>query len=391
MKLKQQPEDFRVEELTDVTPGPEGPFAFYRLEKRGWTTPDAIQAIRRRWQLDLGRLSYGGLKDRHAWTIQYLTIFHGPKHKLTHHTITLEFLGQVFEPFQSRHIRSNRFHVTLRALTEEDVRRAQLTLEEIRVDGIPNYFDDQRFGSVRSGGDFVGKAIVLGQYEKALKLALTEAYEFDRAARKKEKAILRAHWGNWAACKAALSRGHARSLIDYLVHHPDDFRGALARLRPELRGLYLSAYQSHLWNKMLARRLRELCRSDQLISIRFRQGEVPMVRGLDEAQRMALTKLRLPLPAARVQMDPEDPGVVIMDAVIAEEGLERDQFKLKGFKEMFFSKGDRAAICLPVGLQYEFNPDDSNPGKFKLEFCCELPRGSYVTLLVKRIQSGRSS
>ncbi|HEV3203275.1 MAG TPA: tRNA pseudouridine(13) synthase TruD, partial [Gemmataceae bacterium] len=118
MKLKQQPEDFRVEELTDVTPGREGPFAFYRLETRGWTTPDAIQAIRRRWQVDLHRLSYGGLKDRHAWTIQYLTIFHGPQRKLTHHTIALDYLGQVFEPFQSRHIRSNRFQVTLRALTE---------------------------------------------------------------------------------------------------------------------------------------------------------------------------------------------------------------------------------------------------------------------------------
>src|SRR2546425_8917597 len=37
------------------------------------------------------------------------------------------------------------------------------------------------------------------------------------------------------------------------VHHPTDFKGALERLRPELRGLYLSAYQSYLWNRMLAR------------------------------------------------------------------------------------------------------------------------------------------
>ena len=41
MKLKQDPDDFQVEELTDVRPGPEGPFAFYRLDKRGWSTPDA--------------------------------------------------------------------------------------------------------------------------------------------------------------------------------------------------------------------------------------------------------------------------------------------------------------------------------------------------------------
>ena len=49
MKVKQQPDDFLVEELTDVVPGV-GPFAFYRLEKSGWSTPDALAAIRRRAQ-----------------------------------------------------------------------------------------------------------------------------------------------------------------------------------------------------------------------------------------------------------------------------------------------------------------------------------------------------
>ena len=34
MKLKQQPEDFQVEELTQRAPGEQGAFALYRLEKR---------------------------------------------------------------------------------------------------------------------------------------------------------------------------------------------------------------------------------------------------------------------------------------------------------------------------------------------------------------------
>src|SRR5271166_1841540 len=78
MKLKQQPDDFRVEEITTIAPGADGTFAFYRMEKRGWSTPDALAAVRRRWQVEPSRLSYGGLKDRHAWTTQYLTISHGP-------------------------------------------------------------------------------------------------------------------------------------------------------------------------------------------------------------------------------------------------------------------------------------------------------------------------
>ena len=86
MKLKQRPEDFRVEELTDAVAGETGEFAFYRLDKTGWTTPDALAAIRRRWQIDFRRLSYGGLKDRHAVTSQFLTIFRGPERNLVART-----------------------------------------------------------------------------------------------------------------------------------------------------------------------------------------------------------------------------------------------------------------------------------------------------------------
>ena len=78
MKIKQRPEDFRVEELTSAVASDTGEFAFYRLDKTGWTTPDALSAIRRRWQVDFRRLSYGGLKDRHAVTSQHITIFRGP-------------------------------------------------------------------------------------------------------------------------------------------------------------------------------------------------------------------------------------------------------------------------------------------------------------------------
>jgi tRNA pseudouridine13 synthase len=393
MKVKQQTEDFQVEELTDVVPGDQGALALYRLEKRGWTTPDAVQAIRRRWHLDLGRLSYGGLKDRHAHTIQYLSIFRGPQRNLTHHEIHLQYLGQVQAPYSSTSIRANRFRLTLRAFQPEEIPAALEALEEVRVDGLPNYFDDQRFGSVATRraetasdrSEFIARLLVLGQFEDALRLALTAPYEFDRSETKKEKAILRQHWGDWPTAKAKLPRGHARSLVDYLVHHPTDFRGTLARMRPELRGLYLSAYQSHLWNRMLARWLERRLRPDQLLRVPLRLGDVPMPRGLDEAQRAELAAASLPLPTARLHLDPADPRLPLIQEVLAEDGIELSQLKVKGVREMFFSKGDRAALCLPAGLTFEAADDELNVGRKKLLLSFELPRGSYATLIVKRI------
>jgi tRNA pseudouridine13 synthase len=388
MVIKQSPEDFRVEELTDSRPREQGEYRLYVLEKSNWTTPDALAAVRRRWKIDGRRLSYGGLKDRHAQTKQYFTIFHGPERGLTHHGIRVAYLGRLGFPYTSEHIRANRFRIVLRRLQTSDLERGRMALEEVRQFGVPNYFDDQRFGSVSAEGAFLARHLLRGRFEDALRQALTAPYEFDRAAEKKEKALLKQHWGDWAALKQQLSRSHARSLISYLVDHPDDFRGAVQRLRPELRGLYLSAYQSHLWNRMLANWLRHHIPGEDLVAVPLKLGEVPMHRRLSEPLRQQLMEFRLPLHSARLRLEDDDPRKPYFDQTLAEESVALEQFKLKGLREMFFSKGERAALCLPAELHAEPGEDETRPGHRKLTLSFDLPRGSYATLVVKRITAG---
>ena len=389
MKLKQRPEDFRVEEFTPVIPTPsgttDGPFTLYKLEKRGWTTPDALAAVSRRWKVDFRRLSYGGLKDRHAHTIQYLTIHNGPEKNLTHEGFTVTYVGRLDRPYSSEHIRANGFIITLRSLSQPDLEKADAALPEVSSVGVPNYFDDQRFGSVGDGTGFVAREMVLGNFEVALRLALAAPYEHDRAESKREKAILTAHWGDWPTAKAALPRGHPRSIVDHLVHHPTDFKGACARLRPELQGLYLSAWQSHLWNRMLDRWLRDRVPTDQLLPIRLKTGEVVMPRSIPEPIRHNWNELSLPLPSARLKFDPEAPWAGIVSAVMADEGIPLDQMRIQGMQQPFFSKGERLAK-VPVGdLTWEAGDDELNRGRRKLALRFELPRGCYATMIVKRV------
>ncbi len=385
MKVKQQPDDFQVEEITALSPS-EGAFALYRMQKRGWSTPDALAALRRRWRVEPRRISYGGLKDRHAATVQYLTVFHGPRRNLRHHDISVQYLGQVAAPYTSRDIQANRFRLTLRDLPPDARLAIEARLAALVRDGVANYFDDQRFGSVAGeGGEFVARLLVQGRFEDALRLALAAPYEYDRAAQKEEKRLLAAHWGDWSRLKDVLPRGHARSLIDYLRVHPDDFRGAVARLRPELRGLYLSAYQSHLWNRMLAAWLGSHLRPEQRHPVTLRLGVVPFHHNLNAEQQSELAALQLPLPSARLKLDDADPRGELVRAVLAEEGLELRQMQIKGIREIFFSRGERAALCLPRELTHEFAADDKQRGRDKLILAFELPRGSYATLLVKAI------
>ena len=386
MKLKQRPDDFQVEEVTDVVPAQSGAFALYRLEKTGWSTPDALAAVRRRWGIEPRRLAYGGLKDRHAHTVQYLTIFHGPRRGLHHQAVTVNYLGQVPAPYDSQAIRCNRFRLTLRDLDEAACANVGARLEAVRGDGVPNYYDDQRFGSVAGAGqEFVGRLLVRGRYEDALRQALLAPYEFDRAPQKREKQLLAAHWGDWPKCVEVLPRGHARSLSDYLRVHPGDFKGAVIRLRPELRGLYLSVYQSHLWNRMLARWLREHCRPEQLRDVELRLGAVPFPTGLDDGQRQELAALNLPLPSARLKLEAGHVLAPLIEAVLAEEGLTLRDMQVRGVRDLFFSRGERAASCLPAGLTAQFAADELRADRQKLVLAFELPRGCYATIVVKAL------
>jgi tRNA pseudouridine13 synthase len=387
MKLKQQPDDFRVEELPAVAPRASGPFAYYRLEKRGWTTPDALAAVRRRWKADARRLSYGGLKDRHAHTIQYLTIHNGPEADLSHSGIAVTYLGRLPHPYTSEHIRANGFTVTMRSLSAADLARAEAALPEVADVGLANYFDDQRFGSVGDGQSFVAREMVLGNFETALRLALAAPYEHDRAEGRREKAILTARWGDWPACKAELPRGHARSIVDYLVHHPTDFKGACARLRPELQGLYLSAWQSHLWNRMLNQWLSERVPSNQLIPIRLKTGTVVTPRGMPPDVRSEWDTLSLPLPSARLKPDPDAPWAGVVAAVMAEEVIPLEEMRIKGLQKPFFSKGERVAKVAVSHLSWFAGDDELKRTRKKLELRFELPRGCYATMLVKRLSA----
>src|SRR5215210_6573266 len=144
MKLKRLPEDFRVEELPTVTAGDRGRFTFYRLTKRGLGTLEALEAIRRRWNLAAERVAYGGLKDRHALTVQYMTIRDGPDRGLRDAGLELEPIGRLPFPYGPSGFRGNRFELVLRDLGPEAARKAEAAAGQLPRDGLPNYFDDQR-------------------------------------------------------------------------------------------------------------------------------------------------------------------------------------------------------------------------------------------------------
>ncbi|APW63040.1 tRNA pseudouridine(13) synthase TruD [Paludisphaera borealis] len=390
MKLKRQPEDFQVEELPRVTLAPQGRFTYYKLTKRGLGTLEAIEAIRRHWNLPGRSVSYGGLKDRHAVTVQYLSIFDGPDVSLHQASLELEPLGKLERPYTPQDFTGNRFEIVLRDMTAEAAARAGTQLEALSRDGLPNYFDDQRFGSVGFSGEFIAEAWLKGDHERALRLAFAEPNPFDRPDTKARKATLRECWGDWAAAKAGLDRSSERSIVTYLVDHPTDFRGAFARLRRELRSLYFAAFQSHLWNLVLAGWIERNTRVEQRSPVDLKVGVFPFPVGLDEDQRKAIAAVPLPLPSSRNKPG-DGPVDEITTDVLAAFGLTWTDMRVKHLKDVFFSKGSRDPLLVPENVKTEVFKDDLHRNKQAIRLAFELPKGSYATILVKRITEAAGS
>lgn len=391
MKLKRLPEDFQVDELSEVTPSASGEFALYRLTKQSIGTPEVINSVVDRWKIPRRRISYGGLKDKHALTTQFVTVHHGPRKPLAQKLFELEYLGQVNRAFTASDIDGNRFTITLRDMTVEEVERAETAAEDVRRDGLPNYFDDQRFGSLGASGEWIAKPWCLGDWERTLWLALADPHRDDRSDDKKQKAILRDHWGRWGECKQALSRSHRRSIVTFLADKEAagkliDFRGAFCNLNIDLRGLYLSAFQSALWNRMLTRRLRENAATDSIIPFELKSGPACFVSAFASSSDSEVAPLEeeLPLPSARGKLE-EGPTLDLLNAVVAEEGLEKRQLRVKYPRDSFFSKSLRKTTIAVPELEFESSDDDLYSNRKKVRLAFDLPRGSYATILVKRL------
>jgi tRNA pseudouridine13 synthase len=384
MKLKRQPEDFQVEELTNVGEATRGRHRLYRLTKRGIGTMEAIELICRRWNLAGRQVSYGGLKDRHAVTVQHLTILDGPKRVLRESNFELEPVGQLSHPYGSQHFSGNRFLIVLRDLSDTQAAAALTALRAVPETGLANYFDDQRFGSVGYSGQFIAHAWLKSDHEQALKLALAEMNPFDRSAVKSQKVVVREYWGQWSEAKARLERSSTRSIVTYLVDHPTDFRGAFARLNRELRSLQFSAFQSHLWNLMLSGWICRHTRSDQRVMVDLKLGSLAFPLAFDPEQKEAIEQVLLPLPSART---PRPDGALgdLIGEVLLPFGVEWNDLRIRHLKDVFFSKGTRCGLVVPRNLQTAVLEDDLHPGRKAVRMGFDLPRGSYATILVKRI------
>jgi tRNA pseudouridine13 synthase len=363
MKLKQRPEDFRVEEMSRIEPGVDGAFSVYRLEKTGIGTREAMAVVRREWRLRPRAVAWAGLKDRHAHTGQVVSVRDGPRRNFEGRGFKLNYLGRSERPAGRGTIRGNRFRIVVRALGAAETAAFAARAREACAKGFLDYYDDQRFGSTRgTPGEFVARALLAGDAETALRRAVAAPARKDPAARKRRAKALRERWGEWEALAGELGESPEQRICRALADGAT-FLEAYELLDRPLRAIHLAAWQAHVFNECLRRVAGAGPSCDGLAGpYVFPPGAPAALRGR-----------RLPLASAKA---PEEPN---LDAVLTAEGVDRETLARWPFRS-----GERDLVCMPEKADVaDPEPDELNEGKHAVKLAFTLPPGAYATMLVK--------
>ncbi len=384
MKLKTRPEEFVVEEVASFSPDAGGTHYVYELQKRSLATLEALAMLARHNRLPAKALSAAGLKDKHGLTRQLFSASRPLKPDTGDERMTIRFVGKATHPLTAAVILGNRFRILMRNLRPETAQHLAINAAELLRHGLPNYYDNQRFGGIAHGQGFIGRALARGEYEEALRLHLAVPHRKQSLRDKQNRRQAQAYWGQWALLRDKMRPSPERALVDFLREHPGEWAECFDRIPPALRTLFVAAYQSYLFNRTLTRMVAEAVPGAELIQ--NRSGELAFHRVMEPDQLAVWQTLELPLLGANTNLADFPTAMPHACAVLAEEGISLDQLRLPGLRRTRFKAATRAALVIPQGLELSVpEPDDLNEGRLMAETSFELPRGSFATMVTRRL------
>lgn len=384
-RIKVEPEDFVVEEIPLYEPGGEGQHVYVYLEKRGLSTYQAVNAIARRLRVPTGSIGYAGLKDAWAVTRQMISI-DGVKPEqleaLDVPGVKILWVNRHRNKLKMGHLAGNLFTLRVRGVGQEALTIARAVLAELSRRGVPNYFGEQRFG-MRGNTHQLGWALLRGDAEAFVYEYLGHPQAGERADAQVARAACDA--GDYAAALTQWppSLPEERRVLAAIVRSGGDVEQGLRVLDKKLRRLFVSAYQSYLFNRLLVGRLRTI---DHL-----EQGDVAFIHASGGAFVVEDPAVEQPR-ADRFEISPSGPlfgpksllaegrpGQQERD-LLRESGLSLADFRLQGVK----FKGARRPLRIPLN-DVQISCNDGLMLSFR------LPPGSYATEVMREVMKSEDS
>jgi tRNA pseudouridine13 synthase len=185
-KIRSLAEDFVVTEQLAFEPSGAGEHAFLVIEKTGENTDYVARQLAKFASVKQRDVSYAGLKDRHAVTTQWFSVWLPGKADpdwREFETDTIKVLHSIRHARKLKRgvLAGNSFKIIIRDW-QGDKGKTEQQLAAIKVEGIANYYGEQRFGHA---GHNVNKALALfqgakvGREQRSIYLSAARSYLFN--------------------------------------------------------------------------------------------------------------------------------------------------------------------------------------------------------------------
>lgn len=327
---KMVPEDFRVDEMPAYLPTGTGEHLFVRVEKRGRNTRDVLRELARALGVREGDAGVAGQKDRHACTTQWMSFLGASPAR------ALDLAGEGWRVLEAAlhgnklrtgHLRGNRFLVRVRGVGPDAAARARAIADALAARGLPNFYGPQRFGRFGDNAE-VGRLLLLRRAGEAV---------------------------------------------------PDDPRLARAERDRTQRRFLVSAFQSAIFNEVLAARVRDGTWRTPLAGDVLQKlpsgGMFVCADPAADAPRVEAFELSItgPMPGRRQRLAPTGAPSALEERILAATGVGPRHLAASPDAE-----GARRPLRLPVAI--EVREDEAG-----LLLAFDLPPGAYATTVLREI------
>lgn len=255
-RIKERPGDFLVEELPLYEPSGEGEHLYLRIMKEDLSHHEMVRILCGHFGVGPAAVGFAGMKDRMAVTSQTVSV-HLPRQPelraIRDPRIQVLWTSWHVNKLRRGHLAGNRFSVRVRGIEPTRAPAAWRAVKELERAGVPNAFGPQRFG-MRGDNHLLGALLLCGRHEELLGALASGAAgtfpESERAARESVDAgrfdeAVRL-WPRGLDAERAATRALARGA---------DARTAVGAVPRDVRELWSDAWQSAVFNRLLAGRI----------------------------------------------------------------------------------------------------------------------------------------
>ena len=326
-RIKELPEDFIVKEIPSKTFNKvNGKYLIYKLKKVSRNTEDCIQFLSKSLHIQRKHIGFAGTKDRNAITEQFISVINkNNKTRIENfkkaENFSLEFIGYLDSPLSLGDLKGNNFEIIIKNV--DDKKEVEKPYFTI------NYFDDQRFSKLNKE---IGKAIIKKDFKQAVEF-LTKQNQLNKEA---------------------------------IETFKEDYIRMIRTIPLKILKLFIHSYQSYLFNEICKKIIKEE---------KYLYKEVDYSQGKLFFLSEEPNNYKLPLLGFGSEIVEHQ---IIINEILDDEKVNLRDFIIKPIPELSSFGAERNFIT-------KVNDFESEKQGENLKINFDLPKGSYATIVVKKI------